>query len=195
MANKFDTANYPDREPKKLQAGDRWAWKRKDLSSDYATGSYALTYTARREETGEKISLTASETNSEYVIEIASTTTTNYTAGNYRWTAYITRSSDSERTEVDYGFWEVLENRATSSKDPRTFAQIALNNIETYLKDPTNLSASNYSIAGRSLSRWNRADLIKERSTMQAEVNRERQAEKIAKGLGTNATIRVRFTL
>jgi hypothetical protein len=108
--------------------------------------------------------------------------------------AYITRTSDSARIEVDYGTMTVQPNRSTDSTDPRSFAQIALDNIETYLKDPTNLAAASYSIAGRSLSRWNREDLLREREVLKGEVVRERRAEQIKKGLGTNATIRVRFT-
>jgi hypothetical protein len=69
-----------------------------------------------------------------------------------------------------------------------------LDNIEAYLKDPSNLTAASYSIAGRSLSRWNRADLLAERDRLKSDINRERQAEKLRNGLGTNQQIRVRFT-
>jgi hypothetical protein len=194
MANVFDTANYPTAEPTRLQAGDRWAWKRVDLSGDYPTASYSLSYVARRDGTGERIAITASETTEGYIVEVASTVTADYAPGRYQWSAFITRTSDGARAEVGYGSFEVGANRATSTDDPRSFAQIALDNIEAYLKDPNNLQAASYSVAGRSLSRWNRADLLTERDRMKAEVNREKQAEKLRQGLGTNQTIRVRFT-
>jgi len=194
MANVFDTANYSTSEPTRLQAGDRWAWKRVDLSGDYPTASYSLSYVARREGTGERIAITASETTNGYVVEVDSSVTATYEPGRYQWSAFITRTSDSARAEIGYGSFEVKANRATSTDDPRSTAQVMLDNIEAYLKDPSNLSAASYSIAGRSLSRWNRADLLEERDRLKAEINREVQAEKLRKGLGTNQQIRVRFT-
>lgn len=194
MANLFDSANYAKREPTALQAGDLWAWTRTDLITDYPSSAYSLSYVARREITGERIAISATGGSTGYTVSVSSTTTADYEAGRYHWVAYITRTSDSARIEVDQGVFDVEPNRATSSADPRSFAQIALDNIETYLKDPSNIAAASYSIAGRSLSRWNRADLLRERETLKGEVVRERRAEQIAKGLGTNATIRVRFT-
>lgn len=194
MANLFDAANYPTREPTEVQAGDRWAWKRIDLVTDYPSSAYSLSYVFRKEITGERIAISTTGSATQYLVEVASTVTADYEAGTYHWVAYITRTSDSARIEVDYGTITVQPNRSTDSSDPRSFAQIALDNIETYLKDPTNLAAASYSIAGRSLSRWNRDDLLREREVLKGEVVRERRAEQIKKGLGTNATIRVRFT-
>lgn len=194
MANVFDTANYPQTEPTLLQAGDRWAWRRPDLVGDYPVADYALSYVARREGSGERIAITAVETSGYYVVEVDSSVTATYEPGRYQWSAFITRTSDSARAEIGYGSFEVKANRATSTEDPRSTAQVMLDNIEAYLKDPSNLSAASYSIAGRSLSRWNRADLLEERDRLKAEINREVQAEKLRKGLGTNQQIRVRFT-
>jgi hypothetical protein len=195
MANLFDSSNYPVIEPDTVQAGDRWAWKRPDLISDYPSSAYSLSYVFRRDVTGERIAVSATPGSDSYVVEVASSTTANYEPGKYHWVAYITRTSDSARVEVGFGTTEVKANKATSSEDPRSFAQIALDNIEAYLKDPTNIAAASYSIAGRSLSRWNRADLFVERDRLKGEVNREKQAEKLARGLGSNSTVRVRFTV
>lgn len=194
MANLFDSANYPTREPSILQVGDRWAWKRTDLVTDYPSSAYSLSYIFRREITGERIAISATGSTDAYTVEVGSTTTDDYADGRYHWVAYITRTSDSARIEIGSGVTEVQPNRSTNNADPRSFAQITLDNIETYLKDPTNLAAASYSIAGRSLSRWNRNDLMVERERMKGEVARERRADDIKKGLGTNATIRVRFT-
>lgn len=194
MANLFESANYPTREPTALQAGDLWAWTRTDLILDYPPSAYSLSYVARKEITGERIAISTTGSSTGYTVSVSSATTAAYAAGRYHWVAYITRTSDSARVEVDQGVFEVEPNRATSSDDPRSWAQIALDNVETYLRDPNNIAAASYSIAGRSLSRWSRADLFIERERLKGEVSRERRAEQIAKGLGTNATIRVRFT-
>ena len=194
MANLFDTTNYPTVEPQTLEAGDRWAWLRADLITDYPSSAYSLSYVLRREITGERIAITASSNSTGYVVEVSSTTTSAYNPGRYHWDAYITRTSDSARVKVNSGTLEIKPNKATSSDDPRSFAQICLDNIETYLRDPNNIAAASYSIAGRSLSRWSRADLLTERERWKGEVAREKQAEQFARGMLTNSTIRVRFT-
>lgn len=194
MANLFDTTNYPTREPESLEAGDRWAWQRTDLINDYPSSAYSLSYILRREITGERIAITASAGANAYVVEVASATTANYNPGRYHYDAYITRTSDSARIKINSGTIEVKPNKATSSDDPRSFAQVCLDNVETYLRDPTNVAAASYSIAGRSLSRWSREDLYRERDRLKGEVARERQAEQLARGMLTNSTIRVRFT-
>ena len=193
--NLFDSANYPSSEPAELHAGDRWAWKRTDLSADYPTATYALSYVARLNGTGTtSFTITASETGGEFVVEVASSTTAGYTAGTYTWVAYITRSSDSQRIEVATGTLVVVPNRATATTDPRSWAQITLDVIEAYLRDSNNISAASYQINGRSLSRWARAELLKERDLLKAEIGRAAKAERMAKGLGTSAKINVRFT-
>ena len=194
MANLFDTTNYPTVEPQTLEAGDRWAWLRADLITDYPSSAYSLSYVLRREITGERIAITASSNSTGYVVEVSSTTTAAYNPGRYHWDAYITRTSDSARVKVNSGTLEIKPNKATSSDDPRSFAQICLDNIETYLRDPNNIAAASYSIAGRSLSRWSRADLLTERERWKGEVAREKQAEQFARGMLTNSTIRGRFT-
>ena len=96
MANLFDTTNAATTEPEKIVAGDRLIWKRTDLNADYANSAYTLKYSARLEGTGStEIEITASASGSDYLIEVASAVTANYTAGTYRWQAYITRNSDS----------------------------------------------------------------------------------------------------
>lgn len=195
MTNAFDAANYPQREPTALQAGDRWAWKRADLSASYPTADYALSYVARLEGAGAtSIAITASETGGEYVVTVASATTAQYTAGTYRWTAYITRSADNERVEVGRGTWTVAPNRASSTSDPRSSAKIMLDKIDSILLGRADADVSSYSIAGRSLSKIPVTELIQWRDHYAREVVREQQAERIAAGLGTGRKIVTRFT-
>ncbi|MEN9317316.1 MAG: hypothetical protein RIS35_3709 [Pseudomonadota bacterium] len=195
MTNAFDSASYPTREPATLVAGDRWAWKRPDLSASYPTASYALTYVARLEGTGATaINITAGETGGEYVVEVASATTAGYTAGTYRWTAYVTRSADSERVQVGEGTWTVTPNRATATTDPRSAAKIMLDKIESILAGRADADVASYSIAGRSLSKIPIPELIAWRDNYKREVVKEQQAERIAAGLGSGRKVAVRFT-
>lgn len=194
MGNLFDSSNYPETEPAQIIAGDRTTWKRTDLGEDYPPASYALTYTARLESSGStSISITASESGDDYIVEVGQATTAAYTAGVYHWQAYITRSSDSERITIDSGTFEVKANRATATTDPRTHAKIVLDAIEAVIEGRASKDQAGYSIAGRSLSRTPIPELLVMRDRYKAEWVREQRAEAIKNGDGHAGRILTRF--
>ena len=194
MANAFDSANYPETEPSELVIGDRWMWKRTDLATDYPIASYGLSYTARLEGAGSTtFSITASESGTDYTVEVASSTTATYTAGTYQWQAYITRTSDSQRIVVDSGTFKVIANRSASTADPRSHVKKVLDAIQATIEGRATQDQMAYSIAGRSLSRTSIADLLLLRDTYQAEYNRELDAERINNGLKSRNKILTRF--
>ena len=194
MPNLFDSTNYPTTEPTTLIAGDRIGWKRTDLNSDYAVGDYALSYSARLEGAGStEISITATESGDDYIVEITQATSAAYTAGTYHWQAYITRSSDSERITIDSGPWEVKANRDTASIDPRSHVKKVLEAIEAVLESRASKDQESYSIQGRSLARTPIPDLVVLRDKYRGEYVREKRAERIRNGLGHSGTIKVRF--
>jgi hypothetical protein len=173
VGNAFDSTNYPTSEPAELIAGDRWAWKREDIGSDYPPASYALSYSARLETTGVEISITASESGSDYIVEVAAATTAPYTAGVYHWQAYVTRSSDSERVTVDDGKFEVIANRDESTADPRSHVKITLDAIEAVIQGRASQAEESYTINGRALSRTPLKDLREMRNAYKAEYGKE----------------------
>lgn len=191
MSNDFDSSCYPTTEPEDLTAGDRWAWKRTDLTQ-YGAG-YTLTYELTLNGGAAPITLTATLSGTEYLIEVAAATTAGYTAGDYAWSALITRDLDSERTRESNGTLTVNPDPAVSEADPRTHARKTLDAIEAVIEKRATKDQESYSIAGRSLSRMNIADLMSFRDQYRAEVKREEDAEKIAKGLGTGKNIKVRM--
>lgn len=174
MGNAFDSANFPAREPAELVIGDRWMWKRTDLGNDYPPASYSLKYSLRAEGAGStEIEITANESGSEYVIEVASATTAGYTADTYAWQAYITRTSDSQRVLVDSGAVKIVANRDASTADPRTHAKIVLEAIEAVIESRATKDQEEYAINGRSLRRTPLKDLLLLRNTYRAEVAAE----------------------
>lgn len=193
MGNAFDSANYPTREPERLTAGDRWLWKRTDLGADYPPATYSLKYALRKHETAAEIEITANESGSDYLIEVASTATVNYSAGRYVWQAYIIRTSDSERLLIGTGTLEVLANRDTANTDPRSHARKTLDAIEAVIENRATVDQQEYSIAGRSLKRTEIADLLVLRDRYRADVRAEEQAEKIKQGMGGGGRILVRL--
>jgi len=191
MGNAFDSANYPTREPIELVIGDRWAWKRTDLGADYPPASYALSYSMRLEGTGAtEIGINASESGSDYLVEVASVTTAGYTAGRYRWQAYITRSSDSERVMVGSGIVEVKVNRDASTADPRSHYRIVLDAIRAVIEGRATKDQEEYSIGSRSLKRTPLKELREMEGYYAAKVRAE---ENEANGL-RSGKLKVKFT-
>ena len=194
MANLFSTAEYPTTEPETLTLGDRWTWKREDLGADYAPASYALSYDARLEGTGSTtFSITASESGDNYIVEVASATTAGYTAGTYSWAMFITRSSDSERIKLDSGKFEVVENLATSTADPRSHAAKMVDYLETTLESLAQKLTTAYSVSDRSNTLRSIEDTRGELNYYRTVYNREIQKDRALSGRKTGQNILVRF--
>ena len=194
MANLFDTANVPATEPEKIVAGDTLQWKRTDLGADYANDAYVLTYKARLEGTGSTvITITASASGSDYLVSVAAGTTANYTAGDYQWQSYITRTSDSARLTIDSGAFEVVANRAAATSDPRSHAKIMVDKIESLLQGRGDSDVASYSINGRSLAKLGVTELMEWRDRYRAEHLREVRRERALNGKATGSTVLARF--
>ncbi len=194
MANLFDTGNVPTTEPAKIVAGDLLQWKRTDLGADYANGSYTLSYKARLEGTGSTvITITASASGDDYLVSVGQSTTASYTAGDYRWQAYITRDSDSERLTIDSGTFEVVANRSASTADPRSHAKTMLDKIESILEGRADGDVSAYSINGRSLTKLDITELLMWRDRYRADYLREVHRERALNGTATGSTVLARF--
>tara|TARA_Y100000310_G_C20197380_1_gene585303 strand:- start:1 stop:585 length:585 start_codon:yes stop_codon:yes gene_type:complete len=194
MADLFDSTNYPTTEPEVLTIGDRWVWKRTDLGSTYAPSSYALSYRARLLGAGStNFSFVASESGTDYIIEIASSTTTNYTAGTYAWAMYITRSSDSERFELDTGKFEVKANLVASSDDPRTHAAKMVDYLESTQESLAQKLTTSYSISDRSNTLRSMEEVSGQLNFYRAIYNRELMKDRAKSGRPTGQNILVRL--
>ena len=194
MANLFDAVNIAETEPAKIIAGDLIQWKRTDLGTDYANGSYTLKYSARLEGTGStEIQITASASGDDYLISVGQSTSASYTVGIYRWQMYITRNSDSERLTLDTGTFEVVANRDAATTDPRTHARIMVEKIESLLEGRADADVASYSIAGRSLTKLSIDELMTWRDRYKSEYLRELRKERALNGEGSGALVKVRF--
>ena len=87
--------------------------------------------------------------------------TASYTAGDYRWHAYTTRNSDSERLTIDSGTFEVVANRSASTADLRSHVKIMLDKIESILEGRADGDVAAYSINGRSLTKLGTAYTVR----------------------------------
>ena len=197
MANLFDRGNVPTTEPATIVAGDLLQWKRTDLGTDYANGSYTLSYKARLEGTSAGssvvLTLTASASGDDYLVSVAAGTTVNYSTGVYRWQAYITRNSDSARLTIDSGTFEVLANRSINTSDPRSHVKTMLDKIESILEGRADGDVAAYSINGRSLTKLGITDLLMWRDRYRADYLREVHRERALNGTATGSTVVARF--
>lgn len=191
--NLFDSDNYPESEPTELTVGDRWAWKRSDLT-DYDNSLHTLTYSARLEASGStEIEITASASGTDYLVEIPAATTSTYSKGKYHWQAYITRISDSERVTIESGSFSLTNNNELSNIDPRSHAKVVLEAIEATIERRATKDQQSYTINGRTLARTPIEELMVLRDRYRDEVRQEETKEKLANGMGDPRMIGIRL--
>ena len=193
MSNLFDSSNFPTTEPVELQLGDFWAWKRTDLSTDYPTAAYALSYEFNLIDgaTATNFTLAATESNDEYII--STSCTSGLTKGRYNWIAYITRSSDSARIKIGEGYTEIQDNYAATTSSVRSHAKIVLDAIEAVIENRATMDQSSMSIAGRSLSRLSIDELMTFRDRYKTEYLKEVKMARIKNKRGSGNTVKVKF--
>lgn len=181
-------AEIPTAEPTSVNAGDTVRWRR-TLSKYPASDGWELTYTLLN--ATHKITLTATPDGDGHLVEVAASVTNLWTAGDYAWRAQVSRAG--EVFTVCDGRITVRPSFGAATLDTRSGARRALEAVEAYLEDPTNLTAAKYSIAGRSLDRIPLPDLWAHRDRLKFEVAREDAAACAAAGLPGKGRIYVRF--
>lgn len=194
MANLFDPAQSPTVEPETVVVGDFIQWRRTDLSSDYPNTAYTMTYVARITAGGaNEIQLVGTAYGSDYLFTVNSATSANFSPGFYHWQLEALRQSDNNRIVIDRGFFTVVVDLDNNNADPRTHAEIMLAKIKSLLEGKADADVSNYSVAGRSLTKLSFDELLKARDYYQEEYNKEVRDQRIKKGQPTGTTIKVRF--
>lgn len=178
--------------PKKITAGDSAEWT---LSlSDYPAGDgWALSYALVA--SGSQITFTGAASGDDHKITLAAATTSGWTAGKYRYQAYVTLGSDRETVET--GEIEIRPNFATlgSGYDGRSQWQKILDSLMTaYESMQSGYGTQSVTMAdGRSVTYRTTAELLPAISKARAEVAREQRAEKLAQGLGAGNNVKIRF--
>ena len=181
-------AKTPTTEPAELIAGDTAQWL-KTLADYLPSDGWALGYTLINATA--KITFAATASGDGFLVNVAATTTTAWEAGSYSWRAQV--SKGAEVYTVGSGTMAVQASFSASTLDNRSFARVALANIEAYLKNGANLTAASYEIAGRKLQRISVPDLLALRDRYKGEVAREDAAARVAAGLPDNRRVMVRF--
>jgi len=196
MANLFDATNAPEGEPLEIVPGDYLIWKKTAIAQDYPPASYTATYVARITGGGSsevQITGTSGGGGSYYLFTVSSATSAGFNPGVYHWQLEIVQNSTSNRIVVERGEFTALADLDINGADPRSHAQIMVGKIESILAGKADSDVSNYSIAGRSLTKMTFAELMDARDRYKAEYQREVIKDRVRRGKSSGATVKVRF--
>ena len=196
MANLFDAANAPEGEPREIVVGDFLQWKRTDIAADYPPSLYSAEYVARISGGGSnEIKLVGTEPSGDdyYLFTVDSATSAAFEAGFYHWQLEITQTSTGNRIVVDIGDFTAIPDMDNNQADPRIHAEIMVDKIESILEGKADSDVSNYSIAGRSITKMTFEELLAARDRYRAEVTKHNNKELVKRGKSNGSTIKVRF--
>jgi len=186
--------------PTTIRAGDTVKW-RDDASTDVfgnevTSSDWTLKYYLRTNTASEGATSTGSAYGTGWEFTLAASTTANFDAGNWYWTAVATK--DSEVITLGNGGLTVEASLTYSGTpgayDGRTQAQKDLDAVQAAIRAIVDGGVvQEYRIGTRNLKKYDLPDLIQLEGKLKAEVKREQQAELIANGLGNPRNMFVRF--
>jgi len=195
MANLFDPNNAPEGEPLEVVVGDFLQWKRTDLASDYPPASFSAEYIARITGGGaNEIALAGTGIDGAYLFTADSATSADFEPGYYHWQLEITETASGNRLVVDRGTFTAIVDLDENQADPRTHAEIMVSKIQSILEGKADSDVSNYSIAGRSLTKMTFEELISARDVYRREFQQEKVKDRIKRGKPSGSTVKVRFS-
>jgi hypothetical protein len=175
--------------PKSFFEGDTVSWE-ESLSSDYPATDWTLTYSFVN--IAGKIVVIADPDGDDYSVDLAASVTDTYIPGEYLWVGKVADiATGLEIHTVCAGQTEIFKNlEDVNQYDTRSWAQIALDNVDAVIGGRATKDQEAYSIQGRSLSRTPLADLITFRKYLQGEVAKE---EDLVSGGPSSKQAHVRF--
>lgn len=142
------------------------------------------------------IDITATPSGDEYLVQVAPTTTANWTPGMYTWASWVERAG--ERYSIAQGQLEVLPNPATlaAGVDTRSVARRTLDDLiaarATWVT--TQGRVRRYRIGEREREFVSAADLDREIHFWEQQLQVETTASNLAAGIRPKSRILTRFT-
>lgn len=175
-------------EPEEVIVGDTWTWSRS--FSDYpASQGWVLTYYVKNDTQSFQISCTAN--GNDHVATMSAANSAALVPGTYRYWARISLSGTSYT--VAQGELKLLPNPAAQGAyDFRTTATRIVDALEQLALRRAG-GRQQVTVDGIAMVFDTQADIIKALGYWRQQVANEQQADRIAKGLGSRRTIRVRM--
>ncbi len=174
--------------PRRITVGDTITWD-ETLDDFPASASWVVTYNFTGV-VGQFVS-THAAVGDDHRITIV---TTALEEGRYDYAKKITNGVLVHTLERGELFVDPDLSADTSGVDRRSYAQIALENIEAMLKGKATKDQTSYSLNGRALSRYSIAELNEWRASLRVEVREERAQVRREAGGRPHTNVKVRFS-
>ena len=126
-----------------------------------------------------------------FVIKAPADETSSFQAGDYKYFIYVEK--DGERYLIEDGQVRVLQDYSDETFDIRSQAKRILDAIDATLEKRATKDQASYKIAGREIQKIQIQELLALRSKFQKEVEAEERAERLAKGLGVDNIVKIRY--
>jgi hypothetical protein len=177
--------------PDKITAGDSVAWKR--TFSDYsAADGWSLSYALTKSDN--QITFNGSADGADHLIDIAASTSANWTPGEYGFQAYVTKAP--ERIQVDDGLVEIRPNLAaqTSGYTYLPYCFTVRDAIVAVLEMRATESQTSLAVGGRQISEMSHAELQDALSRAEQGCNIWKRRNRRDRGRATGSRVKVAFT-
>lgn len=160
-----------------------------------ASEGWVLTLRLVPQGAGAALSVAATASGDEFLVQVAAGTTAGWPAGVYTYAAYVQDAGATVRHTVEVGKFTVRPDpvAAESGLDMRSHARRVLEAVEAVLEGRATQAHSEYVIGGRQLKFIPMADLLALRDKYRGEVWAEDDARSAAAGVGTRRKLLVRF--
>lgn len=182
--------------PSELTSGDSATWEdtatTDNLGNSVDSSEWTLYYKIAGAQT---VTLTATANGSGWTTSITTTQSAALPAGDYFWQAYVTKVGG--RITLGSGQIKILQNFANVSAgyDGRTQIKKDLDAVQAAIRSIIAGGAvAEYTIANRSLRKTPMEDLLKLEAKLKGDLAQEEKKQKVADGLGSGDTLRIRFT-
>lgn len=183
-------------EPFRIFSGSSASWK---LSlTDYSASEYYLRYVLNRlNGEGDPITFESTASGTAHLVELSPSTTENWTPGEYRFNVFaLDTATEGATTKTQVGSGNITidaDPESGSAGDPRTTAEIILEQLEATYKRLSNDSVITASAAGKSYTKRSLPELRREIAEWRNVVNQERAAREAKSGNKSAGRVLFRF--
>lgn len=194
----MSTPTLPDLksvEPAYIVAGDTAEWEL--YLANYLPTAWVLSYSLRGAQQDQYINFSetlSSPDGTQHLIQILPAVTILWAPGLYKFQAYVTNATTTDRVTVGWGNIEIVGDLAISDPtDPRSYNRTTRDILRAALAGRLPAGMEHYSIGGRAISKIPLTQLNELLREYQDYVNQEENQERIRKGLGDKNLIRAAF--
>jgi hypothetical protein len=193
-------SDVPTVEPKRIVAGDSTQWK--ITLSDYpASDGWKLSYVLFK--TGSQITFDSTAEGDDHLVSLSAATTAQWSAGEYNWSAYVTKDGQRETVRGEggktaqpgSGYIKILPDfsQQTSGYDGRSNTKVMLDAVRAQLQGRATKEQAQMVVGGNVIDKTPIDQLRKLYDELLTKWQQEQAQADQAAGLGNTSNILVRF--